>query len=253
MSSVAKSKHGTRFEMSQASLQLNVQRELHREAPRSRPQPRRVHFDEAERQLERLLALLTAIAGEGYSPDAVAERREALRDSGLLAASIPAVFGGLDLDEARIESMKVRIAEVDARLARVFAVHHSQIAMILLYGDSAQQEHMLGRTVSDNGIWGSAVNSLDLRQTAVPEAGGYQLNGEKGFCAGAVGSDYLLVSAYLPDGVTCICAAVASQQRGISVRPESPGGDSARVLLEGVRVAREALLRVPAEIPLYAS
>ena len=234
---------------------------LQRETPQSAPvrpvAPRRPHFDVAEVQLERLLSLLEAIAldglGEVRTPVVDTERREALRDSGLLLASIPNFLGGLGVGEERIAEMSKRIAAVDAPVARIFAVHHSQIAMLLRYADPIQQEYMLGRTVSDNGLWGSAVNSLDTRLHASPQPGGYLLSGEKAFCPGAPGSDYLLVSAYLPDGSTSICAAVASQQLGVGIQPESQGTQLGRVVFEGVRVSREAVLRVPAEIPLYAS
>lgn len=236
-----------------ALLQLEVQPPRRQASPSLRKSSPSQFFDEAEKQLDRLIALLAAIAADGQVGPVDEERREALRDSGLLAASIPAVFGGLELPEARIAAMTRRIAEVDIPLARVFAVHHSQIAMLLRYADPLQQEYMLGRTVSDNGIWGSAVNSLDMRLCASPQPGGYLLGGQKGFCAGAVGSDYLLVSAYLPDGNMSICIAVASLQLGVSIRPEFPGSDTGRVSFEGVKVAREAVIRVPAEIPLYAS
>ncbi len=184
-----------------------------------------------------------------------AREREAIRASGLLALSVPVAHGGTGAGWARVLGVVRAMAEVDSALAHVFAFHHLQVATVLLYGDAAQAERLLGDTVRDRLWWGNALNPLDTRMKLRDEAGRLTLDGAKSFCSGARGSDLLTVSALRSDGSLAV-AAIPTRREGVTVLHDWDNmgqrqTDSGTVELANVAVEPRELLRSPGpEAPL---
>ena len=130
---------------------------------------------------------LSAVARDRQGGHA-AEEKALIRAAGLLRLSIPRQWGGEGWAWPAIYERVRRMATVDSALAHLLAFHHLQVATVLIYGDGAQQERWLSRTVNEEGWWGNAVNPLDTRLTVRDDTQGYRLDGTKGFCSGSRGS-----------------------------------------------------------------
>jgi alkylation response protein AidB-like acyl-CoA dehydrogenase len=161
----------------------------------------------------------TAVTRDRLGGHAAFER-EAIRDSGLLALSIPRAFGGIGGDWATVYRSLRRLAQVDSALAHLFGFHHLQIAGVLLYGSPAQQDTQLRKTVAQRLFWGNALNPLDRRAIATDVSGGYIISGTKSFASGSVGSDVLTISAWHEASGTALIAAVPTQRAGITVNAD---------------------------------
>ena len=97
-----------------------------------------------------------------------AEEREWIRDSGLLALSVPKAYGGLGADWPTVYRTVRIVARADSALAHLLGFHHLQLAGIQLYGSSQQQRRLLSETIASRAFWGNALNPLDKRLVGVP-------------------------------------------------------------------------------------
>jgi alkylation response protein AidB-like acyl-CoA dehydrogenase len=181
------------------------------------PQPTLAPLAAAAALAARLAA--TAIERDRIGGHA-ADEREAIRESGLLALSVPKEFGGAGADWRTICRTIRIVAGADSALAHLLGFHHLQLAGIQLYGSGQQQRRLLTDTISQRLFWGNALNPLDKRLIAVPSAGGYLLNGTKSFASGAVGSDWLTISAWDPLAGAALIAVLPTGQRGIEVQAD---------------------------------
>lgn len=171
----------------------------------------------ADRLAERLAT--TAVERDRIGGHA-AEEREWIRESGLLALSVPAEFGGLGADWPTVYRAVRIVARADSALAHLLGFHHLQLAGIQLYGSSGQQRRLLTDAVATKAFWGNALNPLDKRLVGVPSAGGYLLNGIKSFASGSVGSDWLTISAWDPLAAAPLIAVLPTRQPGVEVQAD---------------------------------
>ncbi|MBP2231942.1 alkylation response protein AidB-like acyl-CoA dehydrogenase [Azospirillum agricola] len=179
-------------------------------APLSNPAHRTALAD-----LKQTLAA-TAVERDRAGGTAKAER-DAIRRSGLLDLAVPTGHGGAGEGWPAILGAVRELAQVDSSLAHLFAFQHLMVASVLLYGNPAQREALLGATARGPLFWGNALNPLDRRTTLVPHtSGGWILNGTKSFCSGASDSDLLLVSADDPSG-TLRVLALPTARAGVAV------------------------------------
>ncbi|RZL10944.1 MAG: monooxygenase [Rubrivivax sp.] len=180
--------------------------------------------------------------------------RELIRQSGLLALTIPAPWGGLGGSWPQFYAVVRELARVDAALAHVFAFHHLQVASVLLYGDEEQQQRLLGRTITENWFWGNALNPLDKRTLALATSGGFRIRGIKNYCSGSVGSDMLAFSAWHEPSSSPLIAVIDSHAPGIDVRSDWDAfgqrqTDSGTVNFHDVHVSRSDVLQAPGLTP----
>ncbi|KQW02679.1 acyl-CoA dehydrogenase family protein [Rhizobacter sp. Root1221] len=196
----------------------------------------------------------TAVERDRAGGHAAAER-ELLRESGLLALTVPTEFGGLGHGWATMLAVVRRLAQADSALAHLFGFHHLQVAGVLLYGSAGQQARLLGGTVTERWFWGNALNPLDKRAIAVDDGdGGLVVEGVKSFCSGSVGSDRLTLSAWHEATQTALIAAVPTTRRGVAVVPDWDAfgqrqTDSGTVTFDRVRIDPEDLLQAPGTVP----
>ncbi|HIV70911.1 MAG TPA: acyl-CoA dehydrogenase family protein [Candidatus Aquabacterium excrementipullorum] len=204
------------------------------------------------RQLSDLLAR-TAVDRDKTGGHAAAER-ELIRQSGLLALTIPTRFGGLGGSWPTFYKVVRELARVDAALAHVFAFHHLQIASVLLYGDVEQQERLLSQTIKKRWFWGNALNPLDKRTLALATSGGFRIRGTKNFCSGSVGSDMMTFSAWHEPSSSALIAVVPTKAPGVDVRSDwdafgQKQTDSGTVNFHDVHISRADVLQAPGLTP----
>jgi len=183
-----------------------------------------------------------------------AEEREWIRDSGLLALSVPKAYGGLGADWPTVYRTVRIVARADSALAHLLGFHHLQLAGIQLYGSSQQQRRLLSETIASRAFWGNALNPLDKRLVGVPSAGGYLLNGIKSFASGSVGSDWLTISAWDPLADAPLIAVLPTRQAGIDVQADWDAfgqrqTDSGNVRFDNVALTDDLVLQAAGRAP----
>lgn len=147
-----------------------------------------------------------------------AHERALIRESGLLALSIPAADGGAGAAwDVTLRAVRI-LARADSALAHVFGFHHLQLAGIALYGNASQQRDLLRSTAEERLFWGNALNPLDKRTAATETADGFVLDGVKSFCSGALGSSWLTVSAWHAPTASALIGVLPTSTDGITVR-----------------------------------
>lgn len=188
-----------------------------------------------------------------------ATARAAMRQRKSLAARCrpaapgdPREHGGDALSWPDIYRHVRALAAVDSALAHVLAFHQLQVATVLIYGSRQQQRLWLRRTIDENGWWGNALNPRDTRLQALPRsselAGGYVLDGLKGFCSGTRGSHYLTVSASVAGHAQPVLGLLETASPGIAVKDDwNPMGqrqtDSGSVQFNRVQLPASAVMR----------
>jgi alkylation response protein AidB-like acyl-CoA dehydrogenase len=213
-------------------------------------------FGPLTQAVEAVAATLNATAVERDRAGGTAwYERQAVRNSGLLALSVPATYGGPETPWPAIYRIIRRFAEVDSSLAHLFGFQHLQIASVILFGNAEQKQRYLGKTVRENWFWGNATNGLDTRATLTwredGNGGYYELNGIKSFCSGATGSDMLNVTApRSADPADRVFLSIPTNRAGITVLDDWDNmgqrqTDSGSVTFEKVRVERDEVLGPP--------
>lgn len=216
--------------------------------------PARFDIEGATERLAQALES-TAVQRDRDGGHAAAER-QLIRDSGLLALSVPRSAGGLGADWPVVLRVVRRLAQADSALAHVFAFHHLQIATVLLYGDDEQQQRLWRQTLAEGWFWGNALNPLDTRLVATTVDGGWQLDGVKSYASGSVGSDRLVLSAHVfpADADSApprlLIGNVDTRSRGIDVREDWDSfgqrqTDSGTVTFDAVFLAHRDVLLSP--------
>ena len=183
-----------------------------------------------------------------------ATERGYVRDSGLLALSVPREYGGHGAGWRTVAEVVRIVARADSALAHLLGFHHLQVAGIQLYGDARQQRRLLTGTIAAGVFWGNALNPLDKRLVATPTAGGYRLDGVKGFASGSVGSDWLTISAWDPLASSALIAVLPTKEAGVAVQADWDAfgqrqTDSGTVTFTGVHLPEDLVLQPAGRTP----
>jgi alkylation response protein AidB-like acyl-CoA dehydrogenase len=179
-----------------------------------------------------------------------AQERGWIRESGLLALSVPQEYGGHGADWPTVYQVIRIIARADSALAHLLAFHHLQLAGITLYGNARQQRRLYTETIAGKLFWGNALNPLDQRLVATPAAGGWVLNGVKSFASGSIGSDRLTISAWDPLMGAALIGVLPTRQNGVEVQADWDAfgqrqTDSGNVRFENVLLPEDDVLQAP--------
>nr|WP_283100894.1 acyl-CoA dehydrogenase family protein [Pseudomonas sp. MWU13-2517] len=177
--------------------------------------------------------------------------RDALRQSGLLALSIPTQYGGLGARWSETLGIVREFAKVDSSIAHVFGFHHLMLATVRLFARPDQWQPWFEQTARKSWFWGNALNPLDTR-TVVKDFGGWrEFSGKKSFCSGASDSEMLIASAVDESaGGKLLIAAIPSGRSGITLHNDwnnigQRQTDSGSASFERVRVEESELLLDP--------
>ncbi|EZI23660.1 MULTISPECIES: acyl-CoA dehydrogenase family protein [Pseudomonas] len=204
-------------------------------------------------QTARLLAAefaLTAVERDerGGTPKT---ERDALRQSGLLALSIPTQYGGLGARWSDTLGIVREFAKVDSSIAHVFGFHHLMLATVRLFSRPDQWQPWFEQTARKNWFWGNALNPLDTRTVVKDFSGWREFSGKKSFCSGASDSEMLIASAVDESaGGKLLIAAIPSGRSGITLHNDwnnigQRQTDSGSASFERVRVEESELLLDP--------
>jgi butyryl-CoA dehydrogenase len=181
-----------------------------------------------------------------------------MAELGLFGVMVPETYGGAGLDALSFAIVIEEIARVDAAVALMLASHNSLCAgHILGFGSEEQKRTYLILLASGRqlGAWAltepeAGSGAKFLKSRAVPQSGGWVLNGEKIFITqGSVAGIYVVMAATEPGcGADGISAFIVERGRsGLAVgRVENKLGvrasDTAQLRFENVRVPAENLL-----------
>lgn len=133
------------------------------------------------------------------------EQVRALKDSGLLALTVPAEHGGLDVPAALLVEVLRLIAHGDPSIGQIPHSHFTFLEALRLQGTPAQQAYFYG-LVLDGALFANAQSErgphpIDVDTTTLTAAGSsYVLNGRKYYSTGALFADWLVVRASRSDG-----------------------------------------------------
>ncbi len=164
----------------------------------------------AAQALASATALSAAFAEGAATRDAAralpVEHIQALKDSGLLALSVPTTFGGLQVSAEVLAEVFRLLAHGDPSIAQIPHSHYVFLEALRLQGTPEQQEFLFG-LVFDGALLANAQTErgphlVDVDATMlVPDgAGAYALSGRKFYATGSLFADWLVVRASLSDG-----------------------------------------------------
>ena len=177
--------------------------------------------------------------------------RNLLRDSGLLAMSIPGQFDGLNATWSETFEVVREFARVDSSIAHVFGFHHLMLATVRLFAKPSQWQTWFKLTANKNWFWGNTLNPLDTRTVVKDHDGWREFSGKKSFCSGASDSEMLIASAIDESaGGKLLIAAIPSARSGITLHNDwhnmgQRQTDSGSVTFQRVRVEESDLLLDP--------
>lgn len=150
-------------------------------------------------------------------PSAAGVWARALRESGLLRLSLPAQLGGSASPWRDILQTLRDLCERDGGLARLFAVHHLQLARVSLLGSREQVQRLLNLTLLREPLWGALGDGPSL-QAAEHVRGGFRVNGVEwdGFAVEA--ADWLVLRAWYEPGRDYLLAALPAARAGLVLK-----------------------------------
>ena len=131
---------------------------------------------------------------------------KALKESGLLALSVPRDFGGLDAPATVLAEVFRLFAHADPSLAQIPHSHFVFLEALRLQGSASQQSFFYGQVLSGalfaNAQSERGPHTVDVDTTTlVPRPdGGYTLTGRKFYSTGALFADWVIVRASLSEG-----------------------------------------------------
>lgn len=211
--------------------------------------------------LERVRQLVTGFAEHASRRDAERElphdEVRALKDSGLLALSVPVEHGGVDVPSTVLAEVFRLLAHADPSLAQIPQSHYTFLEALRLQGSDEQRAFFYG-LVCDGAMFANAQtergpNPVNVDATALTRAGDdFVLAGKKFYSTGALFADWLIVRASVSDGTgepptattPKALAFVPRDARGLEVVDDWDGMGqrttaSGTVLIDDVRVPAE--------------
>jgi alkylation response protein AidB-like acyl-CoA dehydrogenase len=185
-----------------------------------------------------------------------------LRREGLLAAAVPAAYGGLGLDMPTYTGVIRVIAQGCANTAMTLHMHSTVMRFIEALATTPQKERYFREVVEHGrlfGSWGSepavSLSRTFLVETAIRVDGDeWVIDGVKHFCTMALGASYYMVWCAIDGeadmGKALLQALVPAESPGIATDGKwntlgMRGTYSPSVTFTGVRVPRDASLGQP--------
>ena len=154
----------------------------------------------------------------------VAANYAELKAAGLIAAGVPAEFGGLGANHAELCEMLRTLAHSCGSTALALSMHTHQVATNAWRWrhQKAPVEGLLKRVAGENLVLLSSGGSdwLQGSGTATKVNGGYRINARKIFSSGAPAGDLLMTSAVYHDpesGPTVLHFAVPMKAEGVTL------------------------------------
>ncbi|BBZ62483.1 SfnB family sulfur acquisition oxidoreductase [Mycolicibacterium monacense] len=154
------------------------------------------------------------------------EQVKALKESGLLAISVPAEHGGIDAPATVLAEVFRLIAHADPSLSQIPHSHFVFLEALRLQGTADQQAYFY-RQVLDGALLANAQSErgphpIDVDTTTLTRrsSGDHVLTGRKFYSTGALFADWLVVRASLDDG----SVPTASTPKAVAFVPRDADG-----------------------------
>ncbi|WP_214412780.1 acyl-CoA dehydrogenase family protein [Sphaerisporangium fuscum] len=191
---------------------------------------------------------------EGRYPEEIVE---GLRRLGLFGITVPAEYGGLDLDRVSFALVFEEIARGWMGVAGVLGSHSLSTWMIAKYGTEEQRARYLPALASGERRTGIALTEpgagtdlQGIRTRAVRDGDGYVVHGTKTWITNARHADPLPVlvkTSVTEPAHKGMSVLLVDADRGFTVSRDLPklgykGTETCEVVLDGVRVPSSALL-----------
>jgi SfnB family sulfur acquisition oxidoreductase len=131
----------------------------------------------------------------------------ALKESGVLAITVPERFGGIEVSAEVLAEVFRLIAHADPSLSQIPHSHFVFLEALRLQGTEDQQAYfwgqVLGGALFANAQTERGPHAIDVDATTLvrDSSGDYLLNGRKFYATGSLFADWLVVRASLTDGI----------------------------------------------------
>ncbi|MFE7422621.1 acyl-CoA dehydrogenase family protein [Rhodococcus sp. NPDC057529] len=146
---------------------------------------------------------------------------ELIREHRLGAVRVPREQGGGGYTLQDLFDLVIDLAEADPDVPHIIRVHYAFVEELLRVPRTERKEAWLPDVVSGKLFGGAsselstrAVGSYSFESTLTPVDGGYRLDGVKFYSTGSLYSDFIRVSANVPDG-KALSAIVPADRAGI--------------------------------------
>lgn len=155
------------------------------------------------------------------------EQIQALKDSGLLALTVPVEHGGLDVPVEVLAEVLRLIAHGDPSIGQIPHSHFTFLEALRLQGTPEQQAYFYG-LVLDGALFANAQSErgphpIDVDTTTLTASdAGYVLRGRKYYSTGALFADWLIVRASRSDGSAQV--PMAATPKAIAFVPRDASG-----------------------------
>ena len=144
-----------------------------------------------------------------------------IREHRLGAVRVPREHGGGGYTLQDLFDLVIDLAEADPDVPHIVRVHYAFVEEVLRAPRTERKDAWLPEILSGTLFGGAsselstrAVGSYSFESTLTPGPGGYRLDGVKFYSTGSLYSDFIRVSANLPDG-KALSAIVPADRAGI--------------------------------------
>lgn len=213
------------------------------------------------------LVELSAEFGRRFVTGAVArdlERRmpfeeiSELARSGLLAARVPAAYGGPEVSMGEFAQIIVNLSKGDPNIAQSAAATFPNVEKIRIYGSDAQKRRYFGLLLDGRRLNGNAAAERggtrigDMATRIIRDSGrddgGYRLDGRKYYTTGSLFAEFTLVTALLEGGRAA--AVVPVDRAGVTIIDDWDGMGqrttaSGTMIFENVRLDEGEVMPIP--------
>ncbi|WP_426240779.1 SfnB family sulfur acquisition oxidoreductase [Pararhizobium sp. DWP1-1-3] len=171
--------------------------------------------------------------------------------SGLLAITVPAEYGGLDVSNAILAEVTAILSEADASIGQIPQNHFYILEALRVDGSEEQKRYFFGRALAGDRF-GNALSERGTKTVAdyntriTPEGPGYRVNGQKFYSTGVLFADWITVFALDPEDRLTM-SFVAKGTEGIEIIDDWDGfgqrtTGSGTTILNNVYVNADAIV-----------
>ncbi|MBY5568083.1 SfnB family sulfur acquisition oxidoreductase [Rhizobium leguminosarum] len=177
-----------------------------RQADQIRPVADRIGSDdEAIATARRLAAQFAARAAERDADRILPfSELDLLAQSGLLAITVPAQYGGLDVSNAVLAEITAILSEADGSIGQIPQNHFYILEALRTDGDEEQQRYFFSRALAGdrfgNALSERGTKTVGHYNTRITRDGpGYRINGRKFYSTGVLFADWITIFALDPE------------------------------------------------------
>lgn len=205
----------------------------------------------ANAYIARAIELRQAFALDAVRRDRVGGRPDEqirlLKQSGLLHAMVPEVFGGGGQPYSTGFRIVREFAKTDGSLAHLFGYHFGLVGTAESFGASDKAADIYRQSVAGNWFWGNSANNFSRSLFGRRDGDDHVLNGFRPFSSGSHVADYLIIGWEDEGDGTRYHAAIPADREGLRMEDDWDAlgqrqTGSGRVSFDNVRVFADEIL-----------